>query len=159
MFLHYTNAELKIENIIDKTNHQDNSKIKPVGLWVSYNDEWKKWCEKEGFSTCDMGNCNIYKLDLVEDAILKIDTLENFCKTYEFSRTEMCHFNSIRINWVSLCRKYQGLIVLNYEKIKKELREKYSFEVALEEFCWFFSLDVSSGCIWNPKCIKGIEKL
>ena len=51
--IHYSSKEEKLEPMI---YDQSLSKwqAKPIGLWISVGDEWKKWCEAESFN---LENC------------------------------------------------------------------------------------------------------
>lgn len=54
-YFHYSNRFFTYEEI--KNKNQGNN-WKPDGLWLSIDDAWINWCNKEGFFTCN--NCIVF---------------------------------------------------------------------------------------------------
>ncbi len=147
MYYHYTSAELFLESLEDRSCEQDDGAFKPYGLWLSYNDEWKIWCEKERFR--DFKTVNLYKIELEYDKLIVISNyteLIDFENKYKVFRT---------ITWEQVSEDYDGIIIKNYNEIINELRSLNKVDDSL----WFFTIDVNGGCIWNPRSIISFEKI
>lgn len=59
-----------------------------------------------------------------------------------FDRGEL---DDIRIDWLTIYKKYQGIIIAPYF---------YNFR---NYWIWYNGWDVASGCVWDTKCIESIE--
>ena len=71
--LHYTS------NKIDKLKPSDQKGFKPVGLWLSVNNEWEVWCQENGFYKYNYDNCWIHEFSINESAnILLIQNTDDF---------------------------------------------------------------------------------
>lgn len=148
-YLHYSrnpidvfyDSEIKNQNYIS---------MKPRGLWLSQDEEWYNWCIKEQFSTCDIENCYIYnaKIDKKKLIIIaSLQDLENFEFFYKFENKEKRNvFESNKINWEKVYKKYDGIAFENYDQIKKQMLSNNIFKSI-----WFFGVDINSICIWRPK--------
>lgn len=151
--IHYTNEKFDL-----KPNSYDQSELswqaKPNGLWVSVEGEndWKWWCESEGFQ---VENLAIeYEVTLKKDAkilyLLTPEQIGDLAKQYPYLRTqwndpvgrEVCR--TYEIDWNKVKEKYQGIIIPHYI---------WSCRLA-QECCWYYGWDCSSGCIWDLDCIE-----
>jgi hypothetical protein len=110
---------------------------KPIGLWVSFEENrngWFGWCIQEDFR---VQNLNYHvQLDLSNLNLLVIESssdIEQFNKRYVV--------NGIP-KWSDIIQKYDGIIIPNY---LYEYRYKYS---------WYYGWDCDSGSIWNLKNIS-----
>ena len=147
MWLHYTDVELTKFRTLDISDLKDKYLFKPVGLWLSYNDEWMEWCANAEFYTSNIDTHHIYEVDLnniFKDSInlIKITNIEEFeifTKKYAHFSKE---FRSQKIDWYQVMQDYDGLMVLNYYQIKHSIKLNMMNT-------WFFALDISCACIWN----------
>lgn len=140
MYYHYTDK--KNFELLNKTYKQEIF-FKPFGLWLSKNDEWKRWCKNEDF----MCNRIKYKYEFSIDftnilIIATFDDLKQFYNEYNVDRN---------INWHKVVEKYDGILFDNYKKIKYEL---YTSQEPLSQYLFYCAVDVSSVCVWNISCLK-----
>jgi hypothetical protein len=143
---HYSNNIIK--SLENKKYEQNNLKLKPTGFWFCKNTEWYEWCIDQRFSIS--GIDNKYKLDINFEEILIIDTIEKLLKfTDEYSLPEQL-YSGKRINWIDVSTKYKGIYFDNYLDIKYYL----SVNNLMIDFVWYYSIDVSSGCIFNIDIVK-----
>lgn len=117
--------------------------MKPAGIWLSFNDEWAKWCESANFYTYDPENYEIIEFTFNDDARILI--IENYQDIINFV-AEYCNENMRITYWTKVAEKYDGIAVLNYGKIKYN---KTTIEQFVKMPVWFLVLDCSCACIWN----------
>ena len=60
------------------------------------------------------------------------------------------------INFQKLSEKYGGIEFRNYKQIRKQIKENKKLNWR-RDYLWYFSLDVSSGCVWDLSLIE-VEK-
>jgi len=139
MWYHWS---IKKISIVEKEYVQNG--FKPNGLWMSYNDEWKEWCEETGFQDLDYFVKNEFFVDMKN--VINIDTIETlreFCKKYKFQYEQ-------GINWEKVSREYDGINFSNYKNIKKDfMKDKY----LIRNHTWYLGIDINSCCIFNIKCL------
>ena len=138
----------RIELNLAKTYPQERAVLKPRGLWYGIDNEWIEWCKN------NMVHRVKKKIIELEDINLsKILIIENFKQlkvfSEEFSYKVDPYVNYI--NWEKISKKYSGIEIQNYYKIK----EKESFPDL--DNIWFWGWDVSSGCIWDLSIIKSFK--
>ena len=102
---------------------------------------------------------NFYSLILNEDKILHIETLKQlkefnkkYCITKSVIDSEKKKMNYTAIKYNKIPKKYSGIKFCPYLKYKLNKISKNP----IAEFTWYYSLDASSGCIWNPDCIEKV---
>ncbi len=139
MYYHYSDNEITFNNLLKKDQEES---FKPKGLWLSYENEWFEWCEKEEFSTCNLNTCNIYSTKLKYDNLYIIKTLDDLIILNKKYPSEYS------IDWKKLSSEYDGIIFQNYYKLKKDFMKGNYYGTNL---IWFMGVDVNSACIWNPK--------
>jgi hypothetical protein len=121
--------------------------IKPNGLWVSddsCDDNWKSWCESEGF--------NLEGLTCVHDVTLKESAnilflrssseIHNFTKEYRVKGDIPLY-----IDWAAISEKYDGIIITPYSWDERSCLS----------CLWYYGWDCASGCIWKAEAIESIE--
>ncbi len=119
---------------------------KPYGFWISVEgaDDWKSWCESEGFG----GDRLVMEteIELAEDAsILWLRSREEliaFTKTYG---VDIGMFYSCQaIDWHRVASEYQGIVIAPYQ-----------WSSRLDTFTsWYYGWDCASGCIWDVDAIR-----
>jgi len=142
--IHITNATIDVS----RTYEQSDKDIKPTGLWYGINNEWLNWCKEH---EPEWIGKNMFKLDIDMSNVLILstvkDTIEFYIK-YKKDKPWEC------MKWRDLAKDYDGFEIQNYHAIK------YSEFLRIDYigFLWLWGWDVDSGCIWNLKAIKSIEK-
>lgn len=125
---------------------------KPSGLWVSVEgpDDWRSWCEAEGFRDCD-SQVTTEVILAPEHGVLIIDTLEALLAFHEESRMKG-GYSAARevIDWPRVAERHQGIIIAPYR-----------WEQRLDAPCdgWYYSWDCASGCIWDASAIAGLRQV
>lgn len=137
-YLHYT--AVPIERLVDGIKQPDHS-IKSNGLWLSEGDDWLKWCESEGFYTCDLDNCYIYGASINKSSLIVISSLSDL----DALHLKYQNKSSGYIDWKKVAEDYDGICFENYFSVKQESFMKSDFSKT-----WFLAIDVNSACIWNP---------
>jgi len=153
----YHLSEKKIIELYDIECKDANVKkhLKPRGLWLSYNNEWEKWNDTGEPGVFIVGDYKYkYRVTFRKNLnVLKIETLQDL---YDFNKkygSKDKHVKSIiRINWEKVCKDYDGIFFTNYNKIRQDESVEYN-----DEFAWYYTLDVSSACIFRTS--KVISKL
>jgi len=137
MRLHY--SKKPIEALFDRPQIERNP-TKPTGLWYSPSgpDDWKSWCEAEGFDglgpfqyalTIDPA-CTIIKLRTPDDI---------FCFNDQYS-IEL-PYGIMEIDWKRVADDYDGIEIAPYQwKCRLDTR-----------VFWYYGWDCASGCLWRPK--------
>ena len=62
------------------------------------------------------------------------------------------------IDWKKVQKKYDGIYFDNYENIVKKIWNNTNYKSKTDmnrilKFTWYFSIDIESGCLFNPKPI------
>lgn len=133
---------------------------KPQGFWfaVEYPDDtddfgWYQLCTRceEGIMVRRVRYKYAVKI-LKQADILMIETedkLHEFVRTYGYHEvrheTHPWSIEDIRIEWLQIYRRYDGIIIAPY---KWNLRESWY---------WYNEWDVASGCVWNTHMIESIQ--
>lgn len=136
-YLHYTRTP--ITSFIDGVKQYKES-FKPRGLWLSEGEDWLEWCDREGFSTCNMETCYIYAANIKKDTLITISTideLEAFQAKYE---------STYGIDWAKVACDYDGICFEKYYDLKRE----YMMRSQSVKGIWILGIDVNSVCLWNP---------
>jgi hypothetical protein len=126
--------------------------LKSRGLWLSYNNEWEMWNDngEEGIRHYKYKYRVTFRKNL---NVLKIETLKDLYKfNKKYGSRDKIDKSIIRINWQKVCNDYDGIFFTNYDKIRNDESVEYN-----DEFSWYYTLDVSSACIFRPS--KVISKL
>lgn len=152
--MHYSD-EL-IEELDNRKYDQDDMPFhhKPAGLWLSVvgDMDWKEWCIGERFNLENLRYS--YEVSLKETSkILHIRTSEElieFTKKYPLrTRTFDIDFDNYQIDWYSVKREFEGIIIAPYQ---------WDCRLSIESN-WYYGWDCASGCIWDLKCIDKFERV
>jgi hypothetical protein len=124
---------------------------KPWGLWVSCegDDDWKEWCEAEGFNI-DRLACATEVILKPEARILRITTaqgIDDFEAEYH-TPSDREHKIFEHVDWGAVSDKYQGIII-----------SPYQWDRRLTNHMWYYSWDCASGCIWDAEAIDRLVPL
>lgn len=144
--IHYSSERITLEPMLYDQS-RDKWQAKPVGLWVSIEDEWKKWCESENYrtQTCTHSHEVILKPN---HSVLHLKTAEEvtaFGKKYPLrTRDWDAEYDTYQLDWHTIKKEYQGIIIAPYQ---------WSCRLALES-CWYYGWDCASGCIWDLDSIE-----
>ena len=109
---------------------------KPCGVWYSYGDDWLYFVRREQFEQA-YGKY-FYAVEVSAENILKIT---NFCDLLSFTESYKDEDTSDtwKINWKRVAKEYDGIEISPYIRSAR-------MDVST---AWYYSWDVSSGCIWN----------
>lgn len=157
---HFSNNPIKMLYNVEQI---DQSRNKPLGLWLSLNCEWihchdpyhyyyytsyntKHYimCDNDPH-ICTGGYKYIYEIDITACNILYLKTYKdclNFIKKYGRK-----YLGVINPYWKNISKDYDGICITNYKKIMKKTRY-------YKQLSWLYGYDLSSGCIWNTEKIK-----
>lgn len=149
---HYSKSKVtKLEN------YEQKESVKPIGLWYAYNDDWKNFVTK----VLDPKNkksllkhkyiIEVNKTDIEhpdKSKVLFIDNaedLEEFTDKYSIK-------DSTNISWDSVAKDYAGIEIGNYSVLKEYVQDH-----RVSELLWIGTLDMDSGCVWNPDAVVRFE--
>lgn len=127
---------------------QSSGSLKPKGLWYGFGDQWISWLKSEMPEWWDEAQY-AYKIFPNLANILVINTIEEldqFIDTYNVGRN---------IDWVKVAEEYDGIEFPTYSKNRfRNLAFSSSDHM---KYMWVYSMDIASGCIWNPRGIKSLK--
>ena len=128
------------KNVYDYIYYENNDH--PYGIKI-YKDNSKNYIE------------NVYKLKILEKIKLyninNKKSLDDLINNYGVNNT---------INWSKLYKKYDGLMIDNYDKIvinllkSKYLKELFNNSKIINKYEWFINNNSNSGYLWNFKKIR-----
>lgn len=127
---------------------QSSGSLKPKGLWYGFGDEWIGWLKSEMPEWWDEAEY-AYKVIPEMANILVINTVEEldqFIDTYNVGRN---------IDWVKVAQDYDGIEFPTYSK--NRFRNLAFSGTDHMKYMWVYSMDIASGCIWNPSGIKMLK--
>ena len=146
--------------------------FKPNGLWVTVEgkDDWRQWCLSEKFRLINLRH--IFEVKLKSDAavlwVQNADELDSFSVRYKpvlseevmrrrgltddqvkaamkfFGSSEMRRQRYMGIDWPSVAKEFQGIIIAPYIWDRRF------------DLLWYYGWDCASGCIWDPAAIASI---
>lgn len=131
-----------------KITEQSTGSLKPKGLWYGFGDEWIGWLKSEMPEWWDEAQY-AYKVIPNLSNILVINTreeLDQFIDTYNVGRN---------IDWVKVAQDYDGIEFPTYSK--NRFRNLAFSGADHMKYMWVYSMDIASGCIWNPNGIKSMK--
>mgnify|MGYP000097111321 CR=1 FL=1 len=127
---------------------QSSGSLKPKGLWYGFGDEWIGWLKSEMPEWWDDAQY-AYKVFPNISNILVINTIEEldqFIDKYNVGRN---------IDWVRVAEEYDGIEFPSYSREGFRILAFSSSDHM--KYMWVYSMDIASGCIWNPSGIKNIK--
>lgn len=135
---HYSVDDFELDQNAQYPPESDSWAYKPNGLWVGMDNSWVEWdtLEKGGsYETPMLPSGEIHELQLTDDAdILHLSAVEELEKFHEK------YNNGNYIDWQKVKQDFDGIFISDYNK----------FEGSGKSYAnWYYTWDVSSGCIWN----------
>jgi len=132
---------------------------KPVGLWVSDEDQeesWSWWCENDRF---ELGRLRYrWGVELKPDANVLIVSkpweFEDFHERFRIPNPIYRHtsgsylFEKGQPDWRAVAEAHQGIII-----------SPYLWDYRLSEYHWYYGWDCASGCIWDASAIASVTPL
>jgi hypothetical protein len=175
--IHFSRSEITTLNFVEQTN----TYFKPRGLWYSTDDNWMIFYVK---NISKINDCQyMYKLKLHytsfdhpdKNKILKLEdesSFDSFTLKYGTISVNELGWIFILINWPDVAKDYGGIEVIpliksrmdtTNIKVTKKYNKKFKFIKKTDKkssylLFWQKSLDVPSGCVWNPKAVKKIVR-
>jgi len=115
---------------------------KPNGLWYGIGSSWVDWTSYEmpGWK-----GDHLYSVEIDYSNVLVLDTVEKMQK-FEHQYAKEDQYGLTSIDWSAVSTKYDGIEIPIYQG-------------SMRYRSWYYSWDVASGCIWNPKAIKNVVQL
>lgn len=151
---HYSATKITApKSVAQKNSWADGTPLgKPRGLWVSVDDDWKRWCESEHFYLSNF--TYEHEVILAPDAnilyLKNAQEIRGFGVEFAYKRSKLNKISSAGfiydIDWVKVARRWQGIIIA-----------PYSYEMRLSDHMWYYGWDCASGCIWDAAAIKDIK--
>jgi len=119
----------------------DSMKMKPTGLWYGFGKSWIDWVRE---NMPHWKKEHIFKIQIDESKVLK---LRSEREVLLFTRGYKQDNYHEWIDWKTVTKAYNGIEI-----------PEYFWNLRLK-LLWYYGWDVASGCIWNLKTIKKIERL
>lgn len=151
MWTHYTSVPLDKVLYADQEDAMLSPLMKPIGIWLGLEDEWKSWCLENENSAFDMNDYYKYRVDF--DADSRIKTVTNFEELTSFI-DDYNYGYGYAIDWVACSLSFDGIVFLGVTNMKKKFYAQGALDY--QKYMLLFSLHISSVCIWNPRAIKKI---
>lgn len=145
--MHYSKTGV----VLDPARVYDQSRnSKPSGFWYEFDLEWIDWCRSE------MPEWLTEKFLVGQTVTIKPEArilrLTTRVEVYEFAAKYRLRdmfwgpdadLEHRLIDWTRVRQDYDGIEFCNFHHLW-DLRDKY---------LWWYSLDCSSGCVWNPRML------
>lgn len=126
---------------------------KPRGLWVSVEgpDDWREWCEAEGFGLDRLAHA--HEVTLRPGArvlwLRGASDIDGFTARYGAPYGIGHGFHMTGIRWADVAADHQGIVIA-----------PYCWERRLHHGAdWYYGWDCASGCIWDPEAIEAVALL
>lgn len=180
--IHFSCKKIKELYYSKQTNE-----VKPNGLWYSVRRNWLKYFLKNIGEIKDCRYMYELKLRYIDSVnkinknkVLRINdslTFDAFIFKYGIIEKDKYKKNKffIYVDWDEVAKNYGGIEVIKLFKdrlitedlqVVKKYNNRFNFveninnvDVAVELVFWLYSLDVGSGCVWNPGAVKGIKRV
>ena len=122
--------------------------MKPRGLWLSVDDDWRRWCEAEEMGHWVEGDEVEFDVDMSRVLHLgDVEAIDQFHQTYVTKHCPEWRPGSLdfyRINWEPLSERFAGIAIAPYQ-----------WQRRLDgETTWYYTWDAASACIWDLSVIK-----
>jgi hypothetical protein len=154
-FKHYSNT--KITKLTSKRQEHHDHLFKPVGLWISDEDDygWEQWCTDQGYSPGSnfLGEF-VYDVELEPNAnilwIKHMHELLSFTNKYRHEQNQIFSNKdyTMWLDWKTIAKEYDGIVITPYQ---------YQARMGIGT-TWYYPWDCASGCIWNKRAIKSIKE-
>ena len=156
--VHHSRPGSRVKGIVPQIgNFKQKIAPKPHGLWYECQDgsatSWKDFCSYEMSSGYKYDQT--YNIFLNHHEILFIPDEHHFEKFYEMYKANPPYdpdgskgFDKM-IDWPKVAEHYAGIEICPYLSSKRNDEDSF----------WYYGWDVASGCIWDPKGIKNLEKI
>lgn len=125
------------------TNH------KPRGLWLSVDDDWRRWAEDGGLGW--VGDDGVeFDVDLDRCVVVSsVDELDRFHdQWYQDWRQQPRYRSGIR--WAAVAQQYSGIVIAPY------LQQRRLDGAASD---WYYPWDCASGCVWDLTAVRAKERV
>ena len=156
--IHHSRSSTRVADIHPQiANFEQKIGPKPNGLWYECQDgsstSWKDFCSYEMSSGYKYDQTYNVKLNDYEILFIPDEYhFERFYKMYSvnppYDADGSKGFDKM-IDWPRVAREYAGIEICPYLSSKRH--DDLSF--------WYYGWDVASGCVWDPKGIKKLDKL
>ncbi len=150
--IHYSKERLdRVHSVPQRHQGASQRLYKPVGLWVSVegDDDWKEWCEGEGFG--------LERLKCATEIVLSDEPnilhLRGACDLDAFHAEcaiDFCGGLLKVIDWPRVTEKYNGIIIAPYV---------YARRLDTRVSDWYYGWDCASGCIWNADAVAEVKPI
>ena len=137
-FTHHPRGEGKFAFDPTRTYVQDGPRqFKPNGLWLSVDDDWRRWCDSEGMSYAD---AEPVPFNVETERILWLTNVEEIdAFTLEFTEPQTDSY-VVHIDWRRVSRQHAGIIIAPYQW-QRRLDGRAS--------SWYYPWDCASACVWD----------
>jgi len=123
---------------LEKRHYTQRPGDKPDGFWYGFGDEWIDFTET---AAPERKGKYVYEVDINGSNVLQIkdySKIAKFTKEHEYAR-QIIPGKIFSIDWSRIEFKYDGIEINPYiDQARMD-----------DEFLWYYSWDVASGCIWN----------
>lgn len=126
-----------------RTYSQEKSWCKPVGFWLSVDDDWRRYCESEEL---EWAAREAVEFEVDTDACLWLRTVEDIDR---FDREYVGRQDPYRIDWVPLTQQFAGIIIAPYQWQRRLARNA----------SWYYPWDCASACIWDLSVLSVREQV
>lgn len=117
---------------------------KPNGLWLSVDDDWRRWCEIENYGIGD------HETEFRIAAPEKVLTITNADELRAFTAEWMASDPIEQYRW-----EWQNLVDAGWSGI---MIAPYIWECRLlDGTAWYYSWDVASACIWDLSILEEVK--
>lgn len=142
-FTHHP-RHLPFEFIRSRTYTQERNP-KPVGWWLSVDDDWRRWCDSTGLRDCTP----TVEVDLDLDRVLLLDNVEALDEFDALYVGHHSYLDSAIIDWEPLTKQYAGIVIAPHQPSRSHIGLSGAA-------AWYYGWDVASGCVWDLSAIRHV---
>lgn len=124
---------------------QDDGGLKPSGLWYDINDSWYRGKKYDGYLEY-RGYKHAYRLTVDRSRMAVLDSSEAVAK-FDAKYGVRGSYGT-EVNWAAV--QGDGFSGIEVRPYKSELGTRLP---------WYGTFDVSSGCVWSPDAVTGMEEI
>jgi len=154
-----------IESVKRVPNSDQKIDVKPIGLWYSVGKDWLNFSH----DSLPFKYTHLYEVTIEPSRVLQVRTVEQTYQLYrQYGATRkgsekprpphmmdskydvLFKDEEGRINWARVAERHAGVEFAPYHN---ELRLRQDLGM------WYHTLDVESGCVWDPSGVKELKLL
>ena len=127
-------------------SYPPSTQIKPSGIWYGCGTEWLDFVEENDWQSTRGNQIWALKVDVSKvKSLIDPKQIDRFSLKYRDMESYTKNSYNKRIDWAQVQSDFSGIECCPYPVGDREFRYEHD---------WYYALDMSSGCIWDPTAIS-----